>query len=154
RIDNSPVAASEVDLGSRTPVLITTNGTQALLAAAACAPEVLLASFVDLYAVARHLAESATTRVLLMPAGQVARGEACVEDDLCADALAALLAGREPDLQAASRIIRADPLVRQRIEVEPCFGIDLEVALAPQPSQRALQFEALGRGVGHILRVA
>src|SRR4051812_24479234 len=35
-VDNSPARVSRMDFGERTPVLVTTNGTRTLLAAAAC----------------------------------------------------------------------------------------------------------------------
>lgn len=157
-IDNSPVQASSVELGSRTPVLVTTNGTRTLLAAAACADRVLLASFLDLHAVARHIAATAAPShdaqpsVVLVPAGHFASGEARIEDDLCADALESLLAGREPDLAASADIIRAHPRVRRRVEAEPGFAADLDLALQGAPRATVLEFRAQGAGVGQIVR--
>ncbi len=150
RIDNSPAQVSRVELGERTPVLVTTNGTKTVLAAAQCAPRVLLASFIDLHAVARHIA--ATASVLLVPAGSIASGRACIEDDLCADALESLLTGTEPDLEASAAIIRADPRVRARVEAEPGFSADLDVALRVEPRATVLEFQALDGGVGKIIR--
>ncbi len=59
-IDNSPARIARAAIGQRTPVLVTTNGTSTLLAAAACADRTFLASFVDLHAVARYIAAMAT----------------------------------------------------------------------------------------------
>lgn len=162
-VDNSPVQVASIDLAGRTPVLVTTNGTRTLLAAAACAERVLLASFLDLQAVARHLADSAppahdarqaqpSASVLIVPAGKFATGEACIEDDLCADALEALLAGREPDLASSADVIRAHPRIRRRVEDEPGFGADLDLALQGAPRAAVLEFRALGAGVGEIVR--
>lgn len=156
RVDNSPAQVARMDFGARTPVLVTTNGTRTLLAAAACAAKVLLASFVDLRAVAAHLVALARSRraasVVLLPAGKFERGEARVEDDLCADALEALLLGRAPDLDASFSLVRADTRVRRRVESEPGFSLDLDLALEGDPSAAVLQFEPIDRGVGHIVR--
>lgn len=151
-VDNSPAQVSRMDLGERTPVLVTTNGTRTLLAAAACADRVLLASFRDLHAVARLLAAMAKPSVVLVPAGDFARGEARIEDDLCADALASLLAGKEPDLAACAAAIRADPRVRRRVEAEPGFAADLDLALQGDLGAAALEFQRLGAGTGSIVR--
>jgi phosphosulfolactate phosphohydrolase-like enzyme len=158
-VDNSPARVSRMAFGERTPVLVTTNGTRTLLSAAACADHVLLASFLDLHAVARHIAAMATpcrdeaaSSVVLLPAGHFASGEGCIEDDLCADALELLLAGRAPDLAEYSAIIRAHPRVRQRVEAEPGFSADLDLALQGDPGAAVLKFQPRGAGVGHILR--
>ncbi len=121
-------------------------------AAAACADDVLLASFRDLRAVARHLAALATPSVVLLPAGDFASGKGCLEDDLCADALEAILAGREPDLADSAALIRAHPRVRRRVEVEAGFRADLDVALEDDPRAMALRFQPLDAGVGQIVR--
>ncbi len=151
-VDNSPAQVSRFDFGTRSPVLVTTNGTRALLAASACAARVLLASFRDLDAVARHLARLSPPSVVLVPAGHFASGERRVEDDLCADALEALLAGQAPDLEAAATAIRADERVRRRIEAEPGFSADLDLALERDPGAAALSFHPEGAGVGRIAR--
>jgi 2-phosphosulfolactate phosphatase len=149
-VDNSPVRVSRMAFGERTPVLLTTNGTRALLAAAACADRVLLASFLDLHAVARHIAAEAS--VMLLPAGHFASGERRIEDDLCADALELLLAGREPDLAEYAALIRAHPRTRRRALAEPGFEADLDLALQGGPCAAVLQFQPLDAGVGHIVR--
>lgn len=153
-VDNSPARVSRMAFGERTPVLVTTNGTRTLVTAAACADHILLASFLDLHAVARHLAAQAPSEasVVLLPAGDVARGEGCVEDDLCADALELLLAGREPDLAESAAIIRAHPRLRRRVEAEPGFAADLDLALHGGPCAAVLKFQPLDAGVGHIVR--
>lgn len=153
-VDNSPAQVSRMDFGERTPVLVTTNGTRTLLAAAACADRVLLASFRDLHAVARHLAAAAMPSVVLVPAGHFASGEERIEDELCADALEALLAFEEPDLAASAAVIRAHPGIRRRIEAEPGFSADLDLALQGDPDAAVLEFQPLDAGVGAILRTA
>lgn len=151
-VDNSPARVSGMDFGERTPVLVTTNGTRALLAAAACADQVLLASFVDLHAVARYIDERAISSLALLPAGHFVTGEARTEDDLCAEALASLVAGDEPDLAASAARIRADARVLRRIEAAPGFSADVDLALQSDPGARVLQFHALGAAVGRIVR--
>lgn len=151
-VDNSPARVSDMDFEGRTPVLVTTNGTRALLAAAACADEVLLASFVDLHAVARYIDEQAITSLALLPAGHFVTGEARIEDDLCADALASLVSGDEPDLATMADRIRADARVRRRVEQAPSFSADVDLALTSDPGARVLQFHALGAAVGRIAR--
>jgi phosphosulfolactate phosphohydrolase-like enzyme len=141
-----------MELGARTPILVTTNGTRTLLAAAACTNHVLLASFRDLHAVARHIAARGMSDVMLVPAGHFTSGEARIEDDLCADALRSLLSGREPDLAASAAVIRADRRVRRRIESEPGFAADLDLALESDPHPAVLEFQPLDAGVGHIVR--
>jgi phosphosulfolactate phosphohydrolase-like enzyme len=150
RVDNSPAQVSSMAFGDRIPVLVTTNGTQALLAAAACAERVLVASFRDLHAVARHLSFSES--VVLVPAGDLASGEGRIEDDLCAEALESLLAGREPDLSAAAAAIRADPRTRRRAERERGFLADLDLALQTDPRAAVLELQPGGRGTGNIVR--
>jgi 2-phosphosulfolactate phosphatase len=151
-VDNSPARIAQLDLGDRTPVLVTTNGTRALLAAASCADRVLLASFVDLHAVARHLVATAPASVVLLPAGHFASGEARIEDDLCADALESLLAGMMPDVAAFAATIHADPRVRRRVEAEPGFSADLDLALEHDAEAAVLEFQPLDPGIGNIVR--
>ncbi len=151
-IDNSPARIARAAIGQRTPVLVTTNGTSTLLAAAACADRTFLASFVDLHAVARYIAAMAFSSVMLVPAGHYASGELRVEDDLCADALDAILRGDEPGLDAKAALVRADPRVRRRIAGEPGFADDLAIALRPDARATALELRPFDQGVGHIVR--
>ena len=128
-IDNSPALADRVDLAGRLPVLVTTNGTRALAAAAARARAVLIASFGNLAVLARHLRDSAE-RVTLLPAGDFAGAEPRTEDELCADALAALLAGETPDLAAMTAAIRQDARVQRRVARHPALVHDIDAALS------------------------
>lgn len=128
-LDNSPALAAEVSLVGRLPVLVTTNGTRALAAAVPRARDVLVASFGNLTAVAHHLAASAE-HVTLLPAGDFAGGEPRTEDELCADALADLLAGRSPDLPALIEAVWQDARVQRRIARHPELVRDVEIALA------------------------
>jgi phosphosulfolactate phosphohydrolase-like enzyme len=151
-VDNSPALVERMSFGERTPVLVTTNGTRTLLNAAAFADTVLLASFVDLRAVARHLSERPISSLALMPAGSFASGEARTEDELCADALEQYLAGDEPDLATAAALIRADAHVRRRVDAKAGFSADLEMALRSDPGAAVLKFNSTEAGVGRIVR--
>lgn len=153
RIDNSPAQASRVDLVGRPPVLVTTNGTKALLAAAGCAQRVLLGSFNDVHALARYVASMGAARVLLLPAGHIATGRGCIEDDLCADVFDALVHGRDVDVGAAAATIRADPRIVRRCEVEAGFEADLDLALQCDQGSVVLEFLALDTAVGNIVPV-
>jgi len=142
RIDNSPRAAAEVALDGRTPLLVTTNGTRALLAAAARANRVLVASFRNLAATAALLQRKAPPLVTLLPAGRFQPVERHAEDDACADALAALLEQRPFDLPAALAALRSDERILRRLEREPLLAGDLELCLEADRSSRALEFVA------------
>ncbi len=151
-VDNSPALAAELSLAGRLPVLVTTNGTRALAAAVPRARAVLIASFGNLSVLAGHLRATAD-RVTLLPAGDFAGGEPRAEDELCADALAALLAGRQPDLPAILAAIRQDARVQRRIARHPELVRDVEVALAVD-RHPAIARIAPGAGGRHLALVA
>lgn len=128
-VDNSPATAAEIPLALRTPVLVTTNGTRAIAAAMARSREVLVAAFVNLTAVARHLAQAGDA-VTLLPAGDFAGQEPRTEDERCADALESMLGGRAPDLSRLLEECRADARVQRRLARHPDLARDFEVAFA------------------------
>lgn len=144
-VDNSPALAEEIDLAGRLPVLVTTNGTRAIAAAVARARTVMVASFGNLSSTARHLRASAR-RVALLPAGDFAGRESRTEDERCADALAAILQGRAPDLPALVAECRADPRVQRRIARHPELQRDVEVALAIDRHDVVVRVEADASG--------
>jgi len=126
RYDNSPVRARNAELEGRMPVLVTTNGTLAVAIAARCAPDVVLASFVNLSAIVEFVT---TTNVVIIPAGHIPRQQRCSEDDACAEVIAARLAGTDDELAARIAACRADPRIRRRqaeigVDVELCFEVD------------------------------
>jgi hypothetical protein len=49
-------------------------------------------------------------------------------------------------------MIRAHPRIRTRVQAEPGFCADLDVALQGGPCPTVLKFQPLDAGVGHILR--
>lgn len=130
RIDNSPVEAGRVPLDGRMPVLVTTNGTRALCAAAESAEHVVAASFLNLGAVAAAVAALAPAQVTLLPAGDFTGGVPHAEDERCADALAALLRGERPDFPSLLAAARADARIERRLAREPGLAADLDLALS------------------------
>ena len=66
--------------------------------------------------------------------------------------MAAMLAGRAPDLAESAALIRDDARVRRRVEAKPGFSADLELALASDPHARVLTFISTNAGVGRIVR--
>lgn len=130
RYDNSPVQARDVDLAGRVPVLITTNGTLAVGIAVDVAREVVLASFLNLSAVVDWLRASQHAEVMLMPAGNIKSDQVCLEDDKCAEAIAAALTGEAFDLAQALAACRDEPRILRRAEKEPGLVRDLDLCFA------------------------
>lgn len=145
RSDNSPVAALALAPGEEA-LLVTTNGTRAL-SACARAEKVLAASFLNLSSTAAAIAGAPL--VTLVPAGRFETAEPHLEDELCADALAACLSGAElPDPAALEVRLRHDPRVARRLAREPELAADLALALLADRFPGALVFRALDAGLG------
>ena len=108
---NSPTELLALTLGGRTVIHTTHAGTQGLLATRQ-ADETLTGSFVNISAVARHLRERGVERVSLVRMGHEAR-ERCSEDDLYAEALQALLSGRDARLERVRETLRSAPAARK-----------------------------------------
>jgi phosphosulfolactate phosphohydrolase-like enzyme len=152
RVDNSPALAETVPLDGKTPCLVTTNGTRALCAAAACAERVLVLGFVNLTATARLLERLRPSRLTLLPAGDFARATPHAEDERCADALVALLSGTSVDPSALAESARRDERVQRRIAREVSLARDVEVALSIDRHPVAAEFHAAGTAAGWIRR--
>jgi phosphosulfolactate phosphohydrolase-like enzyme len=152
-VDNSPAVAWTVPLDGRVPLLVTTNGTRALCAAARVARRVLVGSFLNVAALARHLVAGAPAHVTLIPAGDVERAERHVEDEACADALEALLHGDEPGWRELEERCRADARLARRIGSGAGLRADAAVAFAVNDVPVAAEFRYHGR-VGRIFRVS
>lgn len=150
-IDNSPAHAARADLSGRTPCLVTTNGTRALCAAAARGP-VLVAGFVNLSATVARVRARAPEQLLLLPAGDFDTAEPHLEDERCADALAAALSGGRFEAATALDEIRREPRVLRRLQRESALAEDLEVALSIDRYPRAAEFVAAGPSAGWIRR--
>jgi 2-phosphosulfolactate phosphatase len=108
---NSPTQLAALGLEGRTLVHTTHAGTQGLVHAQG-ADEVLTGAFVNVSAVAAYLRARAPAQVSLVRMGHEGR-ERCAEDDLCAQAIAALLEGREPALSRVRETLRAAPAARK-----------------------------------------
>jgi 2-phosphosulfolactate phosphatase len=104
---NSPTEIRGLDLRGRTLIHTTHAGTQGLVNAAG-ADEVLTGAFVNISAVCRYLQRRGPSQVSLVRMGHEAR-ERCVEDDLYAECLLALLLGRPAPLAAVRERLRVAP---------------------------------------------
>jgi len=134
QVDNSPAIAARIDLANRTVVLVTQNGTRALAAAAGFAEEVLIASFLNLRAVATWVARRAPRAVAILPAGDFAGQQPHAEDDYCASALRDLLSGRAPAFGRLFAAIRRHERVAARLRRQPGFAADMRLALRTDAS--------------------
>jgi phosphosulfolactate phosphohydrolase-like enzyme len=153
RIDNSPLTARDVPLEGRMPVLVTTNGTRALVAASRCASTVLALSFLNLRAVAAAVRERAPRSLVLLPAGDFASGEPHVEDERCADALETLLAGGEPDLTRLLEDCRGDARISRRVAKEPGLPRDMALCLTPNTYEVIPHYQDAQDGWGYLRQV-
>jgi 2-phosphosulfolactate phosphatase len=108
---NSPTELLTLALAGRAVIHTTHAGTQGLLATVH-ADETLTGSFVNISAVARYLRERKVERVSLVRMGHEAR-ERCIEDDLYAEALRALLEGRDARLGRVRETLRSAPAARK-----------------------------------------
>lgn len=149
---NSPARMLAANLDGRTLVHTTHAGTQGL-AAALGADEVLTGSLANAGAIVRYLLRQGVPRVSLVRMGWEAR-ERCVEDDACAELLAARLQGlsyQADDVAVRLRAAKAaekffDPAATWAPEED--FGLcatpdrfDFVLRLAPPDSEglRALE---------------
>jgi len=106
-LGNSPTDVLAADVAGRTIVHTTHAGTQGLRAAAG-ADEVLTGSLVNAAAICRYVERRRPAQVSLVRMGQDAR-ERCAEDDLCAELIAARLAGRPFDVSGVRDRLRDAP---------------------------------------------
>jgi 2-phosphosulfolactate phosphatase len=104
---NSPTEIRNADLAGRTLVHTTHAGTQGLVAASG-ADEVITGSLVNAAAICRYVAASRPASVSLVRMGHEAR-ERCAEDDLCAELIAARLAGRDFDVAGIPGTLQGAP---------------------------------------------
>ncbi|MET0988975.1 MAG: 2-phosphosulfolactate phosphatase [Steroidobacteraceae bacterium] len=104
---NSPTQLAAFDLRGRRLIHCTHAGTQGLCAATG-ADEVLTGALVNAGAIVRYLRQRAPDHVTLVRMGQHA-SERCAEDDLCAEVLAARLAGRTFGTNAIAEQLRTAP---------------------------------------------
>jgi len=121
-LGNSPTDVVAAGLAGKTVIHTTHAGTQGLRAAAG-ADEVLTGSLVNAAALCRYLERRRPARVSLVRMGHEAVRR-CDEDDLCAELLAARLAGGTFDTS----------IVRERLRHAPAAGkfFDPEADWAPE----------------------
>jgi 2-phosphosulfolactate phosphatase len=108
---NSPTEITAAALAGRTLVHTTHAGTQGLMAATG-ADEVITGSLVNAGAIGRYVASRQPSLVSLVRMGHEAR-ERCAEDDLCAELIAARIAGRAFDASAVPARLRDAPAARK-----------------------------------------
>ena len=145
-ISNSPTMIAAADMAGRTLVQRSSAGVQSL-AAATAATRLFAASLVVVGPTARRVAELEPEVVTM-----VASRPDHLEDAACAEFLAALLEGREPDLEALLAPLRATPRYAELAAgAVPGFpATDLELSLATDRFDFALPVE---RGAGGVLRI-
>jgi phosphosulfolactate phosphohydrolase-like enzyme len=143
-----------VNLEGYTPVLVTTNGTRALEAAALRAGRVLLASFLNVSVVAEYLRRLQPAAITFVPAGDFVTGEEHLEDELCALAIQALIAGEPEKLDALLVRARKDPRVLARAGEAPEIAADVEVCLTCDQYSVVGEFFSTAPGQGWIRRCA
>jgi 2-phosphosulfolactate phosphatase len=109
---NSPTELIAFGVAGRPVVHTTHAGTQGLVHANG-ADEVLTASLVNVSALARYVQARAPAQVTIVRMGHEAR-ERCAEDDLCAETLVGLLAGKAaPGTQEVRERLRDVPAARK-----------------------------------------
>ena len=104
---NSPAEIAQLDLTGSTVVHTTHAGTQGLCGAVE-ARVVLSAALVNATATARYVQSLQPSQVTIVRMGHEAR-ERSAEDDVCAEWLAALLAGQPYDTASIAAQLRAAP---------------------------------------------
>ena len=119
-LGNSPREFTPARVSGKLIVTTTTNGTRALRACAG-AEEVVVGSFLNLSATARHLATRLRTRICLVCAGT--GEEAALEDVLAAGALCAELKSTEPTLELSdSALIAQSAFLQARANLADAVG--------------------------------
>jgi phosphosulfolactate phosphohydrolase-like enzyme len=128
KFDNSPALARDAS-PTGIPVLVTTNGTGAVAAAAKVAERVALAAFINFGAVRRWIEAVAPRRLLIVPAGILRKQAPVFEDDLCASALHAELSGRPIPPAELVALCRHSRVALGRMTSNPELRADLDMAL-------------------------
>jgi phosphosulfolactate phosphohydrolase-like enzyme len=130
RFDNSPVVARTAELAGRTPVLVTTNGTVAIGIARKLAREIVLGAFVNASAIVEYMRRRAPASIAILPAGLIGKQQCCIEDDGCADVLAARLSGAAVDAAAILAGCRSDERIVRRRATQPGLAEDIDLCFA------------------------
>jgi 2-phosphosulfolactate phosphatase len=137
RIEGFDVGASPrefLEAAAGTLILSTTNGTRAILTAAAHADEVVLGSLLNLEAVARH-ARARAVDVAVVCAGF--KGAFALDDAYCAGRIVQLLDGRRADSAIAAELVaRAFPTPLEALNARTYGppGLEEDIAFCAQES--------------------
>ena len=131
-LGNSPTEVESAGVAGRVIVHTTHAGTQGLRAATG-ADEVITGSLVNAAAICRYIRSRDAAVVSLVRMGHEAR-ERCVEDDLCAELIAARLEGRPFDTAGIPATLAAAPAAQKfldpaatwapRTDLELCAAVD------------------------------
>lgn len=108
---NSPALLEHFDLRGRTLIHTTHAGTQGLVNASN-ATEVITGALINAAAVVRYARQRGFDTVTLVRMGQGAT-QRCMEDDLCAELLAARLRGESPDTAQLRERLRQAPAAQK-----------------------------------------
>ena len=148
---NSPSAIAALDLAGRTVVQTTHAGTQGL-AAARGADVVLSAALVNASATARYIQRLNPASVCLVRMGSEGRVRT-EEDDVCAEWLAALLAGAPYDRAAIGPRLRAAPSAAKFFDPAATWAPEADFAhcLALDRFDFALRLEARDTDTPYLL---
>jgi 2-phosphosulfolactate phosphatase len=137
RIGGFDVGASPrefLDARARTLILSTTNGTRAILTAAAHADEVVLGSLLNLDAIVRHALERGSD-VAVVCAGF--KGAFALDDAYCAGRLVQLLDGQRSDAALAAELVaRAFPTALEGLNARKYGppGLEEDIAFCARES--------------------
>jgi 2-phosphosulfolactate phosphatase len=124
---NSPARIAAAPLAGRTLVHTTHAGTQGVTRADA-ADEVLTGSLVNAAAIVRYLRRRSPAVVSIVRMGHQAQ-ERSLEDDLCAELLAARLVGREHDTHDLAARLRAAPAAAKFFDPAATWAPEADFAL-------------------------
>lgn len=125
---NSPSDLLAMPLAGRTLIHTTHAGTQGLMAAARVASHVFTGAFVNASATVAAVRALDPAEVTLVAMGHEAR-EACAEDDLCRDWLAAALGGRQRDPVDVAARLRTAPAAAKFFDTAAYWAPQADFAL-------------------------
>ena len=108
-------------------MLVTTNGTLAVVRAARFAREIVLASFVNLSAIVEYVRGR---KVAVMPAGNIKGAKSCIEDDGCASSIVGRPHRRCRRRSRDHRGVYATPASSGGFGNEPGLAADIDVCFA------------------------
>lgn len=129
--NNSPSEVYKEDFTGKSIVLRSNNATQAILNVEK-AEEIVLASFVNLEAVANYIKDKNPKKVTMIALGRL--GKRGLEDDICAEAIKLSLEGKSFDFENMKKVIYVcdcAKLVRETLGVPKDVDMALELNSYP-----------------------